>query len=119
MGISGFLSEALFALAHWVFAYKYWILSYKIEMIVEGGPEKELSCQSKTNFCLLLNLFLWGTVSLVLFYLLALTNLYQYKSLVYIFYITLWSTLIVDSLSCWVLYDSFKRISKYSSKAKL
>jgi len=44
MGISGFLSEALFALAHWVFAYKYWILSYKIEMIVEGGPEKELSC---------------------------------------------------------------------------
>ena len=44
MGISGFLSEALFALVHWMFAYKYWILSYKIEMIVEGGPEKKLSC---------------------------------------------------------------------------
>ena len=43
MGISGFLSEALFALVHWMFAYKYWILSYKIEMIVEGGPEKKLS----------------------------------------------------------------------------
>ena len=36
-----------------------------------------------------------------------------------LFYTSLWSTIIFDCISCWVLYDSFKRIKLYAVKTNL
>lgn len=65
------------------------------------------------------NIFWWSFVSTVLWYVLEFTSLTYNLMLQILFYISLWSTIIFDCISCWVLYDSFKRIKLYSVKANL
>ena len=119
MGVSGFLTETLFALSHWMFAYKYWILSFRIQSIVEKSQTNELSCQNKTNKAMIINIFWWSFLSTVLWYVIEFTKLTNNLIIQILFYSSLWSTIIFDCISCWVLYDSFKRIKLYSAKANL
>ena len=68
---------------------------------------------------MIINIVWWSFVSTVLWYLIEFTSLSQNILIVILFYLSLWSTIIFDCISCWVLYDSFRSIKFYSVKADL
>ena len=117
IAICGPLAVALTTYIHWQFAYKYWELSFRVESIFRRETHLDLSRQMSANRVVLFNIFFWPALSTLMFPIVKLVQANLFMTSLY--YIGLWTQLIIDPLSCYVLWSAFRRIRAFSVSQNL
>ncbi len=118
--LSSLICNTLFTLAYWLFANKYWVLSFRVQSLVENKPLK-IKCQQRTNVITISNIVFWVCLINLLFFVLIFSNINQrvtlYNTIAVVQYISLFALIFIQAFSCFVIFDSFARLKKYSSIA--
>ena len=104
--LSGFVLITMYMLTHWLFAYKYWVLSFRVKSIFLNEADPDLKSQFRTNKAVIFNMFFWQILAAIAFIIDSFVlpnNLY----ITLLFFVSLWTQLLIDSFSCYVLWDKY------------
>ena len=102
---------------HWKFAHKYWELSHRIESIYKREAHPDLSRLVRNNKIVIFNIFFWPAIAVFMFPISKIVT--GSKFMISLYYIGLWTQLIIDPLSFYILWRAFRRIRTFSATKNL
>lgn len=104
-------------LTQWVFAYKYWTLSYRIRSIVSRDVSQNFKVQRRVNYCFIFNMIFWQALGATAYIVCKLvTSPFVWNFLLFFSY---WTFLVISLGSLFVLWNSFRRITAFSTSQNL
>ena len=113
MGLGGMGISLSFTLANWFFAHKYWVLSYKIPSMIDKNLEAANMTKPKIVNILMISITVIVSVSgTSIFFGLVSGAIPEKKSNEVLLYLFIMSAVVIDFVSCLVLYSAFRTIGE-------